>query len=117
MHLSEFRWKPFVSLKLSSNPGRRFLVQANARELAAVLPTMTWQSAVSRLCVSGHLPPAERFQVQCPSAEVHMGSRFLVDWFTLNWVGGSDCEGLRLCSNSGCERPETRRHEFRRCSV
>nr|KYP52940.1 F-box protein At1g67340 family [Cajanus cajan] len=50
--------------------GRRFLVQANARELAAVMST----GAAAR-----------------------------------HW--------LTLCSHAGCGRPETRKHEFRRCSV
>ncbi|CAL9173809.1 unnamed protein product [Musa hybrid cultivar] len=64
--------------------GRRFLVQANARELAAA----------------------------------HPANRFMVQWFASNGTGGgSGDEGLRLCSHRGCGRPETRRQEFRRCSV
>ena len=30
---------------------------------------------------------------------------------------GDDAEELRLCSHARCGRRETRRHEFRRCSV
>ncbi|XP_047259758.1 F-box protein At1g67340 isoform X2 [Capsicum annuum] len=73
--------------------GRRFLVQANARELATVL-SMT------------------------PSALTSGG------WLTWNPLphhrhvaGVVPGTGLRLCSHAGCGRPETRRHEFRRCSV
>jgi len=63
-----------------------------------------------------------------------------VDWFTSRQLGaaaaapggagGNDNPGtaaaspeedaggaLRLCSQALCGRPETRRHEFRRCSV
>uniref|UniRef100_A0A6V7QUU1 MYND-type domain-containing protein n=1 Tax=Ananas comosus var. bracteatus TaxID=296719 RepID=A0A6V7QUU1_ANACO len=32
-------------------------------------------------------------------------------------VGGGRGMGLRMCSHAGCGRSETRRHEFRRCSV
>ena len=37
------------------------------------------------------------------------------EWFDIR--GGFPSAGMRLCSQSGCGRPETRRHEFRRCSV
>ncbi|KAL0447256.1 UNVERIFIED_CONTAM: F-box protein [Sesamum latifolium] len=70
--------------------GRRFLVQANAHELAIVLAAN-------------------------PSAVVPSSPRepILIRVET----GGIPGPGLRLCSHSGCGRPETRRHEFRRCSV
>ena len=32
-------------------------------------------------------------------------------------AAGDDAEELRLCSHARCGRRETRRHEFRRCSV
>ncbi|TVU25410.1 hypothetical protein EJB05_27905, partial [Eragrostis curvula] len=51
-------------------------------------------------------------------------SRFMVEWWALagkeeSMPGKGDDSNmdLRLCSNVRCGRPETRRHEFRRCSV
>eukprot|EP01018_Ginkgo_biloba_P037123 Gb_29240 [translate_table: standard] len=48
-----------------------------------------------------------------PAAKTHVINDFLVEWFTLH----PPTAGLRLCSHSKCGRPETRRHEFRRCSA
>ncbi|KAH7292429.1 hypothetical protein KP509_29G067600 [Ceratopteris richardii] len=39
--------------------------------------------------------------------------KFLRDWFKIRSLP----PGLRMCSHSNCGRPETRRHEFRRCSA
>lgn len=65
-------------------------------------------------------------------AEAHAANRFLVDWFasrrspappppppraTPGSAAEDEAGGLRLCSHALCGRPETRRHEFRRCSV
>lgn len=115
--------------------GRRFLVQANARELAAVLSSaaasgfstrhwLTWNPLphphphphpqVRHLTGSG-CPLLSDFGCNVPAPEVHPASQFLADWFAAR--GGSPGPGLRLCSHVGCGRPETRRHEFRRCSV
>ncbi|KAJ0105820.1 hypothetical protein Patl1_18311 [Pistacia atlantica] len=47
--------------------------------------------------------------------EMHPVNRFLKEWFESG--KGELAPGLRLCSHSGCGRPETRSHEFRRCSV
>ncbi|KAH7515489.1 F-box protein At1g67340 [Ziziphus jujuba] len=115
--------------------GRRFLVQANARELAAVLSTaaasgfstrqwLTWNPLphphphphpqVRHLTGSG-CPLLSDFGCNVPAPEVHPASQFLADWFAAR--AGSPGSGLRLCSHVGCGRPETRRHEFRRCSV
>jgi hypothetical protein len=59
----------------------------------------------------------------------HTANRFLVDWFSNRPLGDAEvdescssnnagrCCGLKPCSNVLCGRPETRRHEFRRCSV
>ncbi|XP_038893304.1 F-box protein At1g67340 [Benincasa hispida] len=109
--------------------GRRFLVQANARELAAVLSSEAASSvAASRSCLTWSIhPPHHRhitgsgcpllsdFGCNIPAPEVHPASQFLAEWFEAR--GGSPGHGLRLCSHVGCGRPETRRHEFRRCSV
>ncbi|KAL8140855.1 hypothetical protein V2J09_006876 [Rumex salicifolius] len=123
--------------------GRRLLVQANALELAAVLPPATLLSAHRRLkfhCqnhrqpgpnpVHGSIPlqnpcmcPASGlecalmsdFGCNVPLPEPHPANRFLIEWFDLK--GGLDEPSINLCSYSGCGRPETRPHEFRRCSA
>ncbi|KAJ7945704.1 F-box protein [Quillaja saponaria] len=108
--------------------GRRFLVQANARELASVIRSVTQSSPSSYLLTWG-TQPSQRYACQidsvCPLVsefgynvavpEVHPANWFLRDWFE---SGHGDLpEGLRLCAHIGCGRPETRPHEFRRCSV
>lgn len=109
--------------------GRRFLVQANARELAAALSsassttttaTSYWLSAASPTAQRHHptsggvgCPLLSDFGCNVPAPKAHPANRFLAEWF----AGGSPGQGLRLCSHAGCGRPETRRHEFRRCSV
>ncbi|KAF7813602.1 F-box protein [Senna tora] len=113
--------------------GRRFLVQANARELAAVLssaastsgvPVLTWNlhpvphphphPQLRHLTGSG-CPLLSDYGCNVPAPESHPANRFMTEWFGSN--GGSTGSGLRLCSHVGCGRPETRKHEFRRCSV
>lgn len=116
--------------------GRRFLVQANARELASVLSAassvneistrqwLTWNPLphphphphpqLRHLTGSG-CPLLSDFGCNVPAPEAHPASRFLAEWFASR--GGAPGHGLRLCSHVGCGRPETRRHEFRRCSV
>lgn len=48
-----------------------------------------------------------------PAENVHPANIFLMEWFALHPLP----EGLRLCSHANCGRPETRKHEFRRCSA
>ncbi|GAV66508.1 zf-MYND domain-containing protein/Sel1 domain-containing protein [Cephalotus follicularis] len=113
--------------------GRRFLVQANARELAAVLSSgihtrswLTWTPhthphlqphpiSSSRHVTGVGCPLLSDFGCNVPAPEAHPASRFLAEWFA--GQGGISGQGLRLCSHVGCGRPETRKHEFRRCSV
>ncbi|KAJ4972676.1 hypothetical protein NE237_005850 [Protea cynaroides] len=113
--------------------GRRFLVQANARELASVLcsttsmssssasrPWLTWHPNHHHhyrhvMGASGGCPLLSDFGCNVPAPEAHPANRFLADWFGLR--GDVPGNGLRLCSHTGCGRPESRRHEFRRCSV
>ncbi|KAK8522587.1 hypothetical protein V6N13_115549 [Hibiscus sabdariffa] len=116
--------------------GRRFLVQANARELAAVLSSAAVESnkfTRSWLTWSPHpiphpnlnlshrhpavpgCPLLSDFGCNVPAPEAHPACKFLVEWFSAQ--GGMPGPGLRLCSHVGCGRPETRKHEFRRCSV
>nr|VDD63513.1 unnamed protein product [Brassica oleracea] len=98
--------------------GRRFLVQANARELAAVLSSgieaCSWLT-LSQPQTHG-CPLLSDFGCNVPAPETHPANRFLADWFALRG-GDSPGDGLRLCSHGGCGRPEIRKHEFRRCSV
>ncbi|EPS64401.1 hypothetical protein M569_10380, partial [Genlisea aurea] len=105
--------------------GRRFLIQANARELARVLvacpPTavprswLDWPPTNRRPGAVG-CPLLSDFGCNVPSPAPHPANLFLTDWFAL--PGRVDTvSGKRMCSHSGCGRPETRRNEFRRCSV
>ncbi|KAK6116598.1 hypothetical protein DH2020_049704 [Rehmannia glutinosa] len=105
--------------------GRRFLVQANARELAIVLAAnpsavvpRSWLTCNHhhRQTGGGGCPLLSDFGCNVPAPETHPANRFLSEWFS-GRGGASPGSGLRLCSHSGCGRPETRRHEFRRCSV
>lgn len=86
--------------------GRRLLIQANARELAcsirSYLSLKTGDEMVTDLS-------------EVPVQEIHPVNRFLKEWFGSGRV--ELAEGLRMCSHGGCGRPETRAHEFRRCSV
>lgn len=114
-------------VKKNITEGRKFLVQANARELAAVLTTspealtaaswLTWDPLSQH---HRHTPPPgcpllSDFGCNVPPPECHPANRFLTEWFEAR--EGCSGPGLRLCSHTGCGRPETRRHEFRRCSV
>lgn len=60
-------------------------------------------------------PLLSDFGCNVPAPEAHPANRFMAEWFAAR--GGSAGPGLRLCSHVGCGRPETRKHEFRRCSV
>ncbi|KAG8638669.1 F-box protein At5g50450 [Manihot esculenta] len=109
--------------------GRRLLIQANARELASSLRSMLtwqpqhqnehqWQQLPYASCVtigSMGCPLLSDFGCNVPAREVHPANRFLREWFE-SGIGVMG-PNLRLCSHSGCGRPETRPHEFRRCSV
>lgn len=123
--------------------GRRFLVQANARELASVLPaahapappagggggsSSPWMTAWPqhahhhRHTPGAGCPLLSDFGCNVPAPEPHPANRFLADWFGAGGCAAAEDLtgpglGLRLCSHVGCGRPETRRHEFRRCSV
>ncbi|KAA8542118.1 hypothetical protein F0562_023270 [Nyssa sinensis] len=106
--------------------GRRLLVQANALELASVLRSSsfnmrTWrprsqpQRNGSTTGSGFRSSLMSDFGCNVPARQGHPVNRFLTEWFGLR--GGQPAQGLRLCSHAGCGRPETRRNEFRRCSV
>ncbi|XP_010442161.1 PREDICTED: F-box protein At5g50450-like [Camelina sativa] len=90
--------------------GRRFLIQANAREFACSL-----RSYISLKSEEGDEEMLLTDLSAVPVHEIHPVNRFLKEWFGPGRVGLA--EGLRMCSHDGCGRPETRAHEFRRCSV
>ncbi|KAK4784937.1 hypothetical protein SAY86_001626 [Trapa natans] len=105
--------------------GRRLLVHANARELVAAVNAM--KSSSSRISFSWaneyrlrtggttEYPLLSDYGYNVPTLEVHTVNQFMTEWFAVR--GGSPGPGLRLCSHGGCGRPETRRNEFRKCSV
>ncbi|XP_024530639.1 F-box protein At1g67340 [Selaginella moellendorffii] len=68
---------------------------------------------VYTLLQSGGCSLLSDFGCNVPPPKLHVANRFMVDWF----VAKPPESGLRLCSHSNCGRPESRRHEFRRCSA
>ncbi|XP_057828338.2 F-box protein At1g67340 [Cryptomeria japonica] len=139
-------------VKKNVKEGRRFLVEANAREAEAAakqssaFATMIFKSDSSKSnCNCSYLQcRSQKHKLDCspencnrnqhsetvfcntiggtllsdfgynvPPAKVHYANTFLVDWFSLHCPP----PGNGLCSYSLCGRPETRRHEFRRCSA
>ncbi|KAL2498632.1 F-box protein [Abeliophyllum distichum] len=121
------RLQDSYGVKQNIGEGCRFLVQANARELATVLAAtpsaalasdswLTWNPIQyhPHLIGAGCLLLSD-FGCNIPAPEPPPVNRFLFDWFSIR--GGNLCLGLRLCSHAGCGRPETRWHEFRRCST
>ncbi|KAG6467590.1 F-box protein At1g67340-like [Zingiber officinale] len=110
------------------NEGRRFLLQANTRELVSAIASLpAWKNGQRRRMTAEGIAEAAAvasgggsallsdFGWNLPPPEPHPANRFLVDWFES--AATSLPEDLRLCSQRNCGRPETRRHEFRRCSV
>ncbi|CAJ1975050.1 unnamed protein product [Sphenostylis stenocarpa] len=104
--------------------GRRMLVQANVRELAYVLrevtPSasdsllLTWRTMTCQRDITA-CPLLSEYGYRVPVPEVQPVNCFMREWFESG--KGKLEKGLRLCSHIGCGRPETRPHEFRRCSV
>ncbi|KAI7728970.1 hypothetical protein M8C21_000952 [Ambrosia artemisiifolia] len=93
--------------------GRRLLIQANARELARVFSLSS-----NQLLLTGSVCPLfSDFGCNVPAPDPHHANRFLVGWFSDKLQLELESPDTRLCSYGGCGRMETRRHEFRRCSV
>uniref|UniRef100_A0ACD5UZ14 Uncharacterized protein n=1 Tax=Avena sativa TaxID=4498 RepID=A0ACD5UZ14_AVESA len=124
--------------------GRRLLIQANARELAAAVASSASLLRAAGTSTSGskvsgpgrHSCLLSDFGCRAAAAaaagEAHAANRFLAEWFASRPLGAPESGpgpapmeedgaggggGLRMCSHALCGRPETRRHEFRRCSV
>ncbi|KVH95680.1 F-box protein At1g67340-like [Cynara cardunculus var. scolymus] len=106
--------------------GRRILVHANGRELDVVLSRyplavksgewLKWNPLnlyrpENAMVVS--FPLLSDFGWNVPPLESHPANRFLAEWFAVQ----NPSPLMRMCSHAGCGRPETRIHEFRRCSV
>ncbi|XP_074571385.1 F-box protein At1g67340-like [Curcuma longa] len=97
--------------------GRRFLLLANAREFAAFLHSSSSSPLhrhANRRC--SLLKDLDLWMRSTPPPEPHPANRFLAEWFTARSevLNG---EELSLCSNGGCGRLETRRHEFWLCAA
>ncbi|OMO84086.1 hypothetical protein CCACVL1_11004 [Corchorus capsularis] len=111
------------------NQGRRLLIQANARELASSLNSFVKRQSQQQnhhnqrrvnyqhytYATGSGCPLLSDFGCNVPAPEGHPVNVFLKEWFESGM--GELSQGLRLCSHNGCGRPETRAHEFRRCSV
>ncbi|KAG6535449.1 F-box protein At1g67340-like [Zingiber officinale] len=95
--------------------GNDYLLLANAREFSAFLhysPSSPLRHTRRLRSLSEGLD----LWRTTPPPEPHPANRFLVEWFATR-SGDENGEGLGTCSNGGCGRPETRRHEFSMCSA
>ncbi|KAI3812417.1 hypothetical protein L1987_17125 [Smallanthus sonchifolius] len=97
--------------------GQRFLLEANARDLASICSTPSPGLIPGRRL---NLPPIMTGSPSIgelgfilPPPISHPANRFLSDLF----ANHTPDPAFRMCSYGGCGRPETRMHEFRRCSV
>lgn len=90
--------------------GREFLVRANAKELVDI----GFGSPAGAGWDTNKLLSDFGWGVD---PDPHPANRFLVEWFGLGFGSVNDEDGERMCSYGKCGRRETRRHEFRRCSV
>eukprot|EP00252_Welwitschia_mirabilis_P012771 TRINITY_DN2825_c0_g2_i2.p1 TRINITY_DN2825_c0_g2~~TRINITY_DN2825_c0_g2_i2.p1 ORF type:complete len:356 (+),score=20.25 TRINITY_DN2825_c0_g2_i2:76-1143(+) len=111
-----------------ANPkqGRRFLLEANAREALAaglIAPVKSPSNRAEGVRTVDFVVTRKRklvptaggmdSVVDFPVPELHIVHKFLLEWFEMKPLE----DGFRMCSFERCGRPETRRHEFRRCSV
>ncbi|KAJ3675027.1 hypothetical protein LUZ61_012273 [Rhynchospora tenuis] len=97
------------------NEGRRLLCKANELEIAYFLTHHRHVEFVQKV-LNGNCQVTRQFVF---SPEPHPANQFLVEWFASRERNGEarEKEGVRSCSHVNCGRVETRRHEFRRCSV
>ena len=113
-------------VRQNKTEGRKLLIQANARELETSLNSSVKQEPLQQhnrrvnyqhytYMTGAGCPLLSDFGCNVPAPESHPVNVFLKEWFE-SGVGELG-QGLRLCSHKGCGRPETRAHEFRRCSV
>ncbi|XP_040377265.1 F-box protein At1g67340-like [Oryza brachyantha] len=117
-------------VRRSVTGGRRLLVQANFRELCAAVAQGGARFAAA-LGLSGECKPLGPHtcllsDYGCHVAGAagrrgHAANAFLAEWYASRPLalvpGAAAAAALRLCSQPTCGRPETRKHEFRRCSV
>ncbi|XP_076889335.1 F-box protein At1g67340-like [Bidens hawaiensis] len=100
--------------------GQRFLIEANARELASICSNRTNTNTNTITNKNININPMvtcsqliSDFGFSIPQPRYHPSNRFLIGWFGTRVLDPA----LRVCCYVGCGRPETRVHEFRRCSV
>lgn len=95
--------------------GRRLLTKASRLELASVLSHLRQESVCKVVCKNG----SKFLELSCiPVFDPHPANQFLVEWLASRAEKGETREdGTRACTHVMCGRVETRRHEFRRCSV
>lgn len=95
--------------------GRRLLCKATALELSALVSQCRHVSCLKADPATGSVT----LDLGCiPVLDPHPANRFLVEWCaSREGKGETREEGIRACSHVLCGRVETRRHEFRRCSV
>ncbi|KAF3337176.1 F-box protein [Carex littledalei] len=95
--------------------GRRLLTKASRLELASVLSHLRQESGCKVVCKNG----SKFLELSCiPVFDPHPANQFLVEWLASRAGKGEAREdGTRACTHLMCGRVETRRHEFRRCSV
>ncbi|KAJ4757655.1 HCP-like superfamily protein with MYND-type zinc finger [Rhynchospora pubera] len=98
--------------------GRRLLCKANELELAYILTHYRHLPVVMDI-LKGNCQATRQSGFSLPAPDSHPVNRFLVGWFKSRERKGEarEKEGIRSCSHVQCGRVETRRHEFRRCSV
>lgn len=109
--------------------GRSFLIQATGREVACAIRAapkhLTCESQLRTIMSLKTVPGANpglgyayctEFGLQLSAREKHPANRFLLEWFELKGTGTGQIDGLMMCSDENCGRPETRENEFRRCS-
>lgn len=116
---------PFTASKIALGCFRQHFFAQNASRKVNKLQQAALQHAalhisdyldhhpVHKFLQSGGCSLLSDFGCNVPPPKAHIANEFLVDWFALH----PPAAGLRLCSHANCGRPETRKHEFRRCSA
>jgi TPR repeat protein len=100
-----------LGLPCCPSAAHRLLIKANAIELFTkkkrIGPLHHYRHRKGYCC---------RLNIDTGSS-VHEANRFMVEWWELAGKITETEEGLIMCSHILCGRRETRKHEFRRCSV
>lgn len=89
------------------------LPKSEGAETASPVSMPVDRQMYNKLIPGGSCSLLSDFGCTVPPPKLHIANKFLVDWFETR----PPASGLRLCSHANCGRPETRKHEFRRCST